>query len=341
MSNGKPNNALRKALRIVGVVLYRLGLAKPIIKLRANKVRALLYHAVEDVEDPFTKGLNVSVSSQTFAANLDYFQRYYNVVPMSTLVKRELPERALVITFDDGYHSVYQHAVPALVERNMSACVYLITRAVNGELVWVNLLNGALQKHFEQTLEVVSRFPTLASLTSAEDILSRVQNTFTPSEIETLSSALREKFPQLTNAALYANPAEIEQMKAQGIEFGFHTKDHYNLENCSAHELEVQLDSLGCDEITNSNTFAYPFGNFNTAAVVQLDRKNYAKVMTVGNNNDAYSIKHLDRTEVFTDDSASLFAQLEVVEPIVSLLRKWMIKPATDGQKLKGSSAQT
>ena len=44
--------------------------------------------------------------------------------------------------------------------------------------------------------------------------------------------------------------------------------------------------------------------------------------MTVGNNNRRYSALHLDRTEVFSADPAVLFAELEVVEPIIGSLRK-------------------
>jgi len=327
MTAGKPDNLLRKILHSTGVLAYRLGLAPAIIKLRSKRVRALLYHAVEPQSDSFTNGLNVSVTPEVFAANLDYFKKFYNVVPMSAIESNELPDKPLVITFDDGYLSVYKHAMPALHERDLSACIYLITRAVEGRIVWVNLLNHALIEHEEKSLKVLEQFDDLKNLQDKASIIGRVQHTFTPEKIEAVCSALENALPDINIDSLYANEADILDMQAHGLQFGFHTRDHFNLRNCTNAELETQLDKTGCETVINSNTFAYPFGYFDLSAVSHLEDKLYDRVMTVGNNNDLYSNKHLDRTEVFTDDPAQIFAQLEIVEPVIASLRRWMIKP--------------
>ena len=111
-------------------------------------------------------------------------------------------------------------------------------------------------------------------------------------------------------------------MQTQGIEFGFHTQDHYNLKNCTPAELSQQLDDSDVRALTNTRTFAYPFGYFTDSAVSSLTEQGYERIMTVGNNNRRYSALHLDRTEVFSADPAVLFAELEVVEPIIGILRK-------------------
>lgn len=330
MTAGKPNNLLRKVLHGTGVLAYRAGLAPAIIKLRSKRVRALLYHAVEPESDSFTDGLNVSVTPDVFAANLDYFKKHYNVVPMSAIENNDLPDNPLVITFDDGYLSVYKYAMPALHERGLSACIYLITRAVEGRIVWVNLLNHALIEHTEHTLKVLEQFEELNGLKDKASILGRVQHNFTPSKIEALCTALTEALPEINIDGLYADEANILDMQAHGLQFGFHTRDHFNLRNCTDEELEKQLDKTGCKAVINSNTFAYPFGYFDLNAVSHLEDKQYERVMTVGNNNDVYSPKHLDRTEVFTNDPAVIFAQLEIVEPIVARLRRWMLKPGEE-----------
>lgn len=317
-------------LHSVGVLAYHVGLAPAVIKLSSSRVRALLYHAVETDSDPFTKGLNVSVTPEVFAANLDYFKKHYNVIPMSAIENGELPDKPLVITFDDGYLSVYQHAMPALHERDLSACIYLITRAVEGRIVWVNLLNYALHEHAEQTFKVLEKFDELAKLKDKAEIIGLVQHTFEPRQIETLCNALTDALPEINIEGLYADEGQILEMQAHGLQFGFHTRDHFNLRNCDDAELESQLDKTGCETVINSNTFAYPFGYFNTNAVSHLEDKQYDRIMTVGNNNDVYSVKHLDRTEVFSDNPAEIFAQLEIVEPIIATLRKWMVKPGDE-----------
>lgn len=149
MNGGKPDNLLRRSLTLVGQGLYRAGLANLVIGLRGGTPRALLYHAVEDGHNPYTQGLNVTVSPEVFRANLDYFQKHYNVVPISAVGTEKLPRRALAITFDDGYASLFKYALPALSERGLPACIYLIGRTFAGRLVWVNLVNWALRTQSE------------------------------------------------------------------------------------------------------------------------------------------------------------------------------------------------
>jgi len=325
VNESKPDNALRKVLGGIGVTLYHMGLAPLVIRLNANRVRALLYHAVEQEPNAFTYGLGVDVTPAAFAANLDYVQRFYNVVPMSAVAAGRLPPKPLVITFDDGYKCVHEHAMPALRERGLPACVYLISKAVQGDMVWVNLLNYSLIVYPEATRVALSAFEDLAPLSDSE-IMTHVQMHYAPARIEALCRALRDALPEIDGSALYANADEIRDMQQHGLEFGFHTADHYNLRNCDTHELQRQLDSSDIAELTDSNTFAYPFGYFSEASVEQVSRHHFSRVMTVGNNNNRYSQQHLDRTEVFSASPAKIFAQLEVVEPIVAWLRSWVLR---------------
>ncbi len=325
MSVGKPKNLLRSTLNVVGVLLYRLGLANTIIGLSKNRVRALLYHAVEDDNNPFTQGLNVGVSPATFSANLDYYKKHYNVVPVSALTNDDLPLKPLVITFDDGYHSVYENAVPALCERQMSACTYLISRAVRGDLVWVNLLNYVLAQHPDRSRSVLNQFSEFSDV-DFDDVIPYLQNTASPTLITRVYEALSEEFTEVNAEGLYSTADEINEMRELGMEFGFHTADHFNLRNCSSDELDTQLDASKISALTNTKTFAYPFGYYNNNAIDQLSQKNYEVVMTVGNNNQQSYSKHLDRSEVFSADPAVVFAQLEVVEPLISWLRKIVLK---------------
>ncbi len=327
MNTGKPDNTLRRVLRVLGIALYKVGLASVIIRLTSKRIRALLYHAIEEQSTSFTEGLGVSVTPDDFATNLDFYKRFYNVVPMSVIASGNLPPRALVITFDDGYASVHKNAMPALHARGLSACIYLIGRAVRGEIVWVNQLNYALRKHPELSKQALSKFEDLSSLTQPADIIARVQQNYPPWAIEAVCTALQQALPEIPVHDLYANEKDIQDMQAHGLEFGFHTHDHYNLRNCNEAELLRQIDCRALSSTINSNTFAYPFGYFDNQAVNQVIRFNFDRVMTVGNNNNLYSEHHLDRSEIFTSNPAAIFAQLEVVEPVVAWLRRWVIRP--------------
>jgi peptidoglycan/xylan/chitin deacetylase (PgdA/CDA1 family) len=46
--------------------------------------------------------------------------------------RRRLPARPVLITFDDGYRDVYEHAVPILARLDMPATAYVITGRISG-----------------------------------------------------------------------------------------------------------------------------------------------------------------------------------------------------------------
>lgn len=88
----------------------------------------LLYHHVASDTPPST-----SVTPQTFRAHLQYLERHgYTVVPLSRVMAAvtgdaQLPERAVAITFDDAYASVYTEAAPELERRGYPFAVFVST----------------------------------------------------------------------------------------------------------------------------------------------------------------------------------------------------------------------
>lgn len=91
----------------------------------------LLYHHVDDDTPPST-----SVRPKRFAEHLDWLEdQGYRVWPLQralqALANAELPDRIVVITFDDAYRSVYNTAWPMLAEREMPFSVFVNTDAID------------------------------------------------------------------------------------------------------------------------------------------------------------------------------------------------------------------
>ncbi|MFK7889698.1 MAG: polysaccharide deacetylase family protein [Granulosicoccus sp.] len=309
----------RRTLTAIGIGLYHMGLARWVIYRSADRVRVVLYHAVEEHSSDYTKGLDVSVSPSIFALHLDYYQRYYNVLSTRELLDGEYQPAALVISFDDGYASVKDEALPLLEQRGLPAVVYLIGCAVRGRMVWVNRLNQALTAFPAESREILSAYPELENKTRRA-LIHYLQTQLHPSQIEAIVKKLETAIPSLTDDAhrLFCTRSDILEMQKRGIEFGFHSNDHLNLSKCRDSELIAQLDMRGLESLINSNTFAYPFGYYAPAAIGKLSRAGFDKLMTVGNNTGSHCKLHLDRTEVFERSFAHLFARLEVEEPVVA-----------------------
>jgi peptidoglycan/xylan/chitin deacetylase (PgdA/CDA1 family) len=92
----------------------------------------LIYHRFGDERYPTT---NVSVAQ--FREQLTYLRaNNYQVLPLATLYqylveKRPLPDKAVVITIDDGYKSVYQNAWPLLKSFGYPFTIFLYVKATD------------------------------------------------------------------------------------------------------------------------------------------------------------------------------------------------------------------
>lgn len=53
-----------------------------------------------------------------------------------------LPDRAVAITFDDGFHDCLEHAVPALATHNFTATFYIVAGLVGGTSRWLPAERG-------------------------------------------------------------------------------------------------------------------------------------------------------------------------------------------------------
>ncbi len=132
----------------VGVIAYHVGLAPILINRDRGRVRVLMYHACEERETDFLRGLSINTRPARLAAQLDFLRDHYRIIPLEALGPRAIPERALVITFDDGFRSVHENAMPVLAARNLPATCYLVTdRLDDRSPIWINELNAFLRRN--------------------------------------------------------------------------------------------------------------------------------------------------------------------------------------------------
>ena len=77
-------------------------------------LRVVLYHHVSDQGSSLVDQLGVSTPPDVFEAHVRRMARDYEVVSLDAVLSGEFPHRALLITFDDGYRSVAEVALPIL-----------------------------------------------------------------------------------------------------------------------------------------------------------------------------------------------------------------------------------
>ena len=110
-------------------------------------VPILCYHRLGSAPNAAGWGGKMTVSPSNFAAQLEWLARNdYHVIRLSQLQsyldgKQALPKRSVVISFDDGYESVYRYALPLLRKYNFPATLFIYTDFIGAgdALSWAQL----------------------------------------------------------------------------------------------------------------------------------------------------------------------------------------------------------
>ena len=111
-----------------------LGLIWSVFPLLANALVVLQYHHISSATPKAT-----STSPEQFEQHLDYLKKHkFDVIGLDELAEliragEALPDRTVVITFDDGYLSVYQEAYPRLKKHDFPFAVFINTQAHDAE----------------------------------------------------------------------------------------------------------------------------------------------------------------------------------------------------------------
>ncbi|MEG3765500.1 polysaccharide deacetylase family protein [Alteromonas sp. 14N.309.X.WAT.G.H12] len=104
-----------------------------------NNAVILLYHHVSDSTPKST-----SVSPATFETHMRYVAEHYSVLPLPEIVEAiksetPLPDRAMAITFDDGYANILTHGHAIMRELNLPYTVFINPKEIGkqkNQLTW-------------------------------------------------------------------------------------------------------------------------------------------------------------------------------------------------------------
>ncbi len=107
-----------------------------LLRQSGQSIPILMYHSISDRARPrFRK---FALPPARFAEQMDYLaQRRYRTLTVSQYVAArtagvELPEPAVVLTFDDGFADFNNQALPVLQRYSLTATLYISTAFVNG-----------------------------------------------------------------------------------------------------------------------------------------------------------------------------------------------------------------
>lgn len=113
-----------------------------LIQPEKKKIPILMYHSISQSTNPKFK--QFSVPPTLFAEHMAYlYQHDYTTLSATQFIqirvqgKDKLPERSVLVTFDDGFADFFTEALPVLRWYGFVATLYITTAFINGTSLWM------------------------------------------------------------------------------------------------------------------------------------------------------------------------------------------------------------
>lgn len=270
-------------------IMDHLAVLRPLGSIRACwqcDLPILAYHRVVDIgiEDDFAFDPElISASCSQFREQMEYVRAHYDPIRFSDLLSAfdggaPLPDRPLIVTFDDGYIDNYTNAFPILRELQIPATIFVSTGYVGGtNTFWYDHVAYALYRAPEGELTLPGlgprmRLDDVASRRRAAGVavrhLCRIPDAHRRQCIQRLAAEIDFDIKPADRA--WSQPmtwAQVREMCSAGIEFGAHTVNHAVLSQCDDDVLQRELVGskarLEQETGTSVDVMSYPFGYSN------------------------------------------------------------------------------
>ncbi|GEM_PF-1359116 len=251
-------------------------------KRHGRRLRMLMYHGVlPQVIGPATFG-NLFLDLEIFARHLRYLARHFTVLSCEEILAcqragRPFPERALAITFDDGYRSLLTHVLPLARQYRLPITAFVLAGDIaDGVSLWVDVLRVLVAdaSRTQHTIRVAEelvidgrlmRDPEATFVALSRRILAlpaeRAERLMVGLRIAGQTAHVLERYPEFCLAGW----DEWRQALASGmVSVGSHGLTHRNLTHLSREEQrsEAQESKLLIERELGGlcRALAYPYG---------------------------------------------------------------------------------
>lgn len=239
------------------------GLDRMVWRFASRRLRILAYHGVCDDHLAGEQWVPpYFVTRSAFAAQMSYLKRHACVLHLSDAVPRlqadDLPDRAVSITFDDGYANNLHAAFPILKQYGMPATIFLATAYMDsGELFPFDRVQ-LIEQLTRGQATVDREAPSLRDYESGplDDVRRRIDDWW-----------LRRGSPLTADQISTLRPLRQDEIAGFNdglVEFGAHTYSHCILRNETGarRRAEITQSILRVADLTGrtQTLFSYPNG---------------------------------------------------------------------------------
>jgi peptidoglycan/xylan/chitin deacetylase (PgdA/CDA1 family) len=269
---------LTSAKELAARVLCAVGVTALARRRNRRRLAILMFHGIE--QEPPSPACWHILDAASLRRQLEYVRRHFTVLPLDDALARmnagTLPDRAAVLTFDDGTRNLATHAAPILRDLQLPAAVFLATGPMDSEVtlwpdrLWLALADTtarrvdladvglgtySLRTHDDRNVAYTEAVLRFKDLPDAERV----------TRLEALVTELGQADNNDPGPFRLLNWDEARAMAADGlISLYPHTVTHPILSRCSDEKVDREI-SESCATLERETgrpptVFAYPNG---------------------------------------------------------------------------------
>ena len=279
-------------------------MARPLLRLaspggRRGRLSVLVLHRVLPGPDPLYPE---AIDAARFTEICHWVGSMFTVLPLDAALQRmrngTLPERALAITFDDGYADNRHVAMPILRGLGLPATVFVATGFLDGGCMWNDIVIESFRRSNCRVADLRDIWPQahaapfeLSTVSQRRAALEAVIAAVKYLDVDHRLQVVRriaERLEVSVPTNLMMTSGEVVDLRRAGLQVGAHTVSHPILANLEAEEMRREMkDSKDFLEHLlgeRVGLFAYPNGkpgeDFDERAVALARELGFDAAMT-------------------------------------------------------------
>lgn len=237
----------------------------------AKRLSVLIFHRVHAQRDDL---FPAEPDAAEFEQRMRWIADCFHVLPLSEALQRlrarELPARALAITFDDGYADNHDVALPILQSLGLKACFFIASGFLNGGRMWndslIETVRRASAGDLDASIVGLSKLPlsSLAQRRAAIDVLiGKIKYLPMAQRLDTVARIAADAGVTLPRDLMMSS-AQVRALHQAGMGIGAHTMHHPILARTEINEAtdEIVTGRAALEDIIGERVglFAYPNG---------------------------------------------------------------------------------
>lgn len=339
---------LKRALKIaVAHALYSVGLLQLWLRrISRQSAIVLMYHRVLTTSEWQATGSHpaMSVTAETFAQHMAILRQRFVPLTLGEFGARmrnrqPFPDRACLITFDDGWRDTLTNALPLLREQQLPSAVFvpvnfigsrrLFTRETFAHLVMLARDLARRQPERAPAIRALLARVELDRLLdlSGPDVRAAVIESagaapMTPAFdelVQALAGVLDVRVEQLETPDAFMDWDQVQGLARHGVEIGGHGAEHRRLALLSPEAADADIRT--CAEVLARRTspmvrsFSYPNGSYNETVIQMVRNHGYELAFTtrggvVRCDDDPLQIRRINIQEDMTQSLPMFLARL-------------------------------